>query len=60
MRLFGLNLLGKWINVDSHLYCIFNEVKREDRTSLFYALNWYKFSEILPYNYGMRKGLYHV
>nr|DAD89643.1 MAG TPA: hypothetical protein [Siphoviridae sp. ctnFo11] len=29
-------------------------------TSLFYALNWYKSTEILLYNYGMRLEIYHL
>lgn len=26
----------------------------------FHGLNWYKYADYLFYNYGMRKGLYHV
>nr|DAK72881.1 MAG TPA: hypothetical protein [Caudoviricetes sp.] len=36
-------------------------MRREEKQPLFFhALNWYKSTEILLYNYGMRKGLCHV
>nr|DAH12929.1 MAG TPA: hypothetical protein [Caudoviricetes sp.] len=34
--------------------------KREVCPLFYNALNWYKSSETLLYNYGMRKGLGHV